>query len=186
MFSTSASYVMPGFSSGQSGRQYDVVSHLRQQLIRLVLDGTQTHTYLKKVVLSSLASDFKGQRGVKGYFDVAMVSLLEDGLLVRCGSGNWARYAVPGDMVAKAQGVAYQGFEGECEDVVGGVGGIGGVGATMGGTMGGTMGTVGTVGTVGPNGKRELSLSPLRVTGGHRGIKKRKRRSFCSSVPMSP
>ncbi len=180
-FSSTGPLLLPGLSAGQIGShtsQYDVLSHLRQQILRLVLDGTQqTHTHLKRVALSSLLSDLKGHRGnVKGYFDVAVVSLLEEGLMVRCGSGNWSRYGVPAEMVGKARVVAYQGFEGDCEDVIGTTGASGTVGAP---------GTAGAPGTV-SNNKRELSLSPLRVTGGTRGVKKRKRRSFCSGVPMSP
>jgi len=158
--------------------QYDVLSHLRQQILRLVLDGTQqTHAQLKKVALSSLLSDLKGHRGnVKGFFDVAVVSLLEEGLMVRCGSGNWSRYGVPADMTVKARVVAYQGFEGDCDDVVGTSG------ASSAFVAAGSVVTTGAV----SSSKRELSLSPLRVTGGTRGVKKRKRRSLCSAVPMSP
>lgn len=164
--------------------QYDVLSHLRQQILRLVLDGTQqTHAQLKKVALSSLLSDLKGHRGnVKGFFDVAVVSLLEEGLMVRCGSGNWSRYGVPADMTVKARVVAYQGFEGDCDDVVGTSG------ASSAFVAAGSVVATGSVVTTGAvsSSKRELSLSPLRVTGGTRGVKKRKRRSLCSAVPMSP
>ena len=170
-FSSTAPLLPPESSAGQNGSQYDVMSHLRQQILRLVLDGTQqTHGHLKRVALGSLQSDLKGQRGhVKGIFDIAVVSLLEEGLMVRYGSGNWSRYGVPAEMVVNARGLAYQGFEGDCEDLVSTAGGIGTFGA---------MGTTATVGTV-----MTGSLSTLRVAG---GVKKRKRRSFCSAVPMSP
>ena len=189
-FSSTGPLLLPGLSAGQSGihmSQYDVLSHLRQQILRLVLDGTQqTHSHLKRVALSSLLSDLKGHRGnVKGFFDVAVVSLLEEGLMVRCGSGNWSRYGVPAEMMVEARMVAYQGFEGDCDDVVGTSGAAGATGAT--GVTGatGATGVTGVTGAV-SNSKRELSLSPLRVTGGTRGVKKRKRRSLCSAVPMSP
>jgi len=113
---------------------------------------------LKKVVLA----DLKASR-MKGLFDVALVSLFEERLLERTGSGNWARYHVPQGVYSRAQAVAFYGWAGdECD--------------------------VGEVMRESGAGKRELSLSPLRVSGA-RGMKKRKRRSVCSlggQQPMSP
>ena len=135
-----------------------LISDVRTHVLRLVLEASsQTHANLKNIVLGSLAVDLKASR-LKGVFDVALVSLLEEGLLERAGSGNWARYQVPLSAYFKAQTVAYCGWVGDDCDIR----------EVM--REGGT--------------KRDLSLSPLRVSGG-RGMKKRKRRSFCA-VPMSP
>lgn len=47
---------------------------------------------------------------MKCVFDVALMSLLDDGLLTRCGHGNWARYTVPHELVRKVMRVAYAEF----------------------------------------------------------------------------
>jgi hypothetical protein len=157
----SVSYRMfhaPVLPVDDGGCSHSVVSHARQQILRLVLNDAATHAYLKKIVVSSLVVDLKVGQRMKGWFDVALVSLLEEGLLERCGSGNWARYSVPEGMAVKAQAAAYMGFEGECEDVLQ---------------------------YQRDRSSERVTLSPLRVSGG-RGMKKRKRRSFSSFMPMSP
>lgn len=86
----------------------------RQYILRLVLNTTSTsqpvlHHYLKKATFSHAPSS-NGAFPIKCAFDVALMSLLEDGLLTRCGHGNWAQYTVPHDVLRMAMRVAYADF----------------------------------------------------------------------------
>lgn len=86
----------------------------RQYILRLVLNTSSTsqpvlHHFLKKATFSHAPST-SDTFPIKCAFDVALVSLLDDGLLTRCGYGNWAQYTVPKDAVKKAMRVAYADF----------------------------------------------------------------------------
>ena len=86
----------------------------RQYILRLVLNASSTsqpvlHHFLKKATFSHAPSP-SGAFPIKCAFDVALMSLFEDGLLSRCGHGNWAQYTVPHDVVRRAMRVAYADF----------------------------------------------------------------------------
>ena len=99
----------------------------RQYILRLVLNTSSTsqpvlHHFLKKAT-SSHAPSSSGSFPIKCVFDVALMSLLEDGLLSRCGHGNWAQYTIPHDVVKKAMRVAYADFTPDWYDYSNGIGG---------------------------------------------------------------
>lgn len=86
----------------------------RQYILRLVLNASSTsqpvlHHFLKKATFSHAPSS-SGAFPSKCAFDVALMSLFEDGLVARCGHGNWAQYTVPHDAVRRAMRVAYADF----------------------------------------------------------------------------
>ena len=91
-----------------------LVDETRQYMLRVVLNDTNhplLHHVLKKAVFSHFA--VRGDEAcssvfqtVKCAFDVAVVSLLEEGLLVRSGHGNWAQYGIPSGRVQDAMRLA--------------------------------------------------------------------------------
>lgn len=102
-------------------QQLDAVNVAVSKVLRIVLNANQAvaHHELKSAMTAGGVEE-RSMRS-KCLLDVALLTLLDHGLLYRHGYGNWGLYTVPAEAMRDATRIAFAEFPGEDEGWVDGV-----------------------------------------------------------------
>eukprot|EP00890_Picochlorum_soloecismus_P003759 jgi/Picsp_1/4384/NSC_01890-R1_---NA--- len=102
-------------------QQLDAVNAAVSKVLRIVLHANQAvaHHELKSAMMAGGVEE-RSMRN-KCLLDVALLTLLDHGLLYRHGYGNWGLYSVPAEAMRDATRIAFAEFPGEDKGWVDGV-----------------------------------------------------------------
>jgi len=121
------------FSVAESRKQQlDAVNSAVSKVLRIVLHANQAvaHHELKAAMMAGGVEERLMRN--KCLLDVALLTLLDHGLLRRHGYGNWGLYTVPAEAMGDATKIAFEEFPGEDEGWVEGDGVMGECGCHQG------------------------------------------------------